>query len=120
MATNELTEIQFLSGLFSLIFVIIIGIIILSKYFSTHNKTFIAVGFTWIFLCSAWWPRSIDFILRIFFNTYLQEFWFLLIGVLFIPFALLFWIYSFSTLVYPNLRTKIVIVFFLIFITYEN
>ena len=122
MTVTELTEIQFLSGLFSLIFVIIsliIGFTILSKYYSKKEKTLITVGFTWIFICSPWWPRSIDFLLRIFLNNYLPELIYLFLGIAFIPVSLMCWIYSFSTLVYPNYKSKLVPIFLIIFVVYE-
>jgi hypothetical protein len=122
MAVEDLSELQILSGIFCLIFVVIslfIGFTILSKYFSYKQKTLITVGCTWIFLSSAWWPRSIDFILIIFFDKQLQEVTYLFLGNVLIPLALMCWIYSFSILVYPNSKNKIIAVFFTICIIYE-
>ncbi|MBD3255087.1 MAG: hypothetical protein GF383_08330 [Candidatus Lokiarchaeota archaeon] len=122
MAITDLNEFQIISGTFSVIFVVIsliIGASILRKYLSKKEKTFITVGLTWIFISSPWWPRSIDFILRIFFDSFLSEFAYLFLGIAFIPVALMCWIYSFCVFVYPNYKSKILTVFILIFIVYE-
>ncbi len=122
MALSDLTEFEFLTGFFALIFVLIsliIGLMIFSKYFSTKQKTFITVGLTWIFLSTAYLSRSIDFILVIFFNTYLDEFIFLLLMNIFIPLVIICWSYSFSSLVFPHLRKKIVFIFTIVGAVYE-
>jgi len=110
------------SGVATLIFVFIsfmIGIKILSKYRAQKNKVFITVGLTWIFISSPWWSPAFSFLTIVLFE-YAFEHWlylFLMNGL--IPFALIFWIYSFCKLVVPKLINKIFIPYLLISIIYE-
>jgi hypothetical protein len=118
----DLTELDILRAIFTLIFVIIsiiVGIKILLKYFENKNKEVITVGFAWIFVSSPWWALSINFITIILFNYQLDPELQLLFMVGFIVPAFIFWIYSFSVLAYPEKKNIIFLPYFLICIILE-
>ncbi|MHA1489699.1 MAG: hypothetical protein ACTSRI_08590 [Promethearchaeota archaeon] len=98
MGLEDLTATEILRGNFTLIFVLISLII--------GIKVFITVGLTWIFLSSAWWGVSLAFINDIFFDAAIDPFFKRIIARIFLPFAVMCWIYSFSTLVYPSSKKK--------------
>jgi hypothetical protein len=113
----QLTGIQILRGTFGLIFVIIsiiIGLRMISKYFSYKQKELITVGLTWIFLSSAWWGGAFAFLFFALFGIEFSPQFYLFIGNFFIPIALITWIYSFSRLAYPKLKNKIFIPYLLV------
>ncbi|TXT61045.1 MAG: conserved membrane protein of unknown function [Promethearchaeota archaeon] len=119
---EDLTINDILKGSLSLVFVIIaiiIGVRILTKYFSLKRKELITVGLTLIFLSSAWWGSAVSFVAYIFFGYSLNEFQFFLLGDAFIAIALISWIYSFTTLTYPEIKKPVLIIYFVIAIAYE-
>ena len=64
----ELTTIDLLQGIFSLIFVIIslfIGLLILSKYFKYRVKELILVGFSWMGMSIPWLGDATNFVVII-------------------------------------------------------
>jgi hypothetical protein len=122
MGLESLTELEILLGSFTLTLTLIsfiVGLKILLKYFSYKQKEYITVGLTWIFLSSAWWGSSFSFLFIILFNTPLDAFTFLLLGNAFIPVAICCWMYSFCKLAYPNLKKKLLPIYFTICILYE-
>lgn len=122
MGFEDLTELEILQGSFALIFIIIsliLGIRIAFKYFSLKRFELITVGLTWIFMSSSWWGASISFILFIFFGFGLNVFLYLFISNVFLPGALICWIYSFCHLAYPRLKKKMVSIYLVICVIYE-
>ncbi len=122
MGLEGLDQFEIIYGIFSLIFVIIaifMGIKILTKYFTLKRKETLSLGFALIFLSSAWWGSVGAFIGYVFFNQEIGPFLFFFLGDVFIPIAIISWMYSFCTLVYPHLKKKLVTLYILIFIPYE-
>ena len=63
-----LEVVDFLQGLFSLLFVIIslvLGFTILTKFFKYKSKLYILVGLSWIGVANPWFPDSISFLMNI-------------------------------------------------------
>ncbi|MFX1239075.1 MAG: hypothetical protein ACFE8P_15315, partial [Promethearchaeota archaeon] len=117
-----LTELQILEGSFGLIWVVIamiIGVRIITKAISRSRSELITVGFTWIFMSSAWWGVAVQFITYGFFNYKLSAFQYLFIANVFIPFALICWIYSFCHIINPNLKKNFFLVIVVFFIVWE-
>ncbi|MBD3255535.1 MAG: hypothetical protein GF383_10600 [Candidatus Lokiarchaeota archaeon] len=122
MILQNLTQLEFIYGSFTLIFVLIailIGIKLISKYFTYKLKEFITVGLTWVFLSSAWWGGSISFVLFILFNTSLPEMIYLFLNNGLIPIAFICWIFSFAHFIYPRLKKQIVGISAIICLIYE-
>lgn len=113
---------EIIYGTFSLIFVIIaflMGMKILAKYFTLKRNEILSLGLGLIFLSSAWWGSVAAFISYVIFNQEIEPFLFFFLGDFFIPIAIISWMYSFTTLVYPHLKKKIVPLYLLIYIPYE-
>lgn len=110
MSISDFSPFGMVSNSFSVIFVIIsmfIGLKILFKYFQVNEKTFITVGLTWIFMSSPWWARSISFLTEIFINETLAPIIYLSLTIVFVPFILLCWIYSYSNLLLLEHKSKL-------------
>jgi hypothetical protein len=97
----------------------LVGIRILLKYFSFQKKEMITVGLTWIFMSSGWWGSSFSFLSILLVQQTLNPVIYVLIGNAFIPIAIICWIYSFTSLAYPQWKKKLLILFLIIYIPYE-
>jgi hypothetical protein len=118
----DLTQVELLYGSFSFIFVvisIIMGLKILIKYFELKRVEFITIGLAWVFMTSGWWRISLNFPLVILFDTEVPHIIGITIDSIFIPVAILCWMYSFCTLVYPNSLKKVMTIYLLICVIYE-
>ncbi|MHA1725316.1 MAG: hypothetical protein ACTSXH_10810 [Promethearchaeota archaeon] len=91
----------------------------MSKYFTYKVKVSIPVGLTWIFLSTAWWGAAISFVLYLIATTTLNLFYYLLVDNIFLPIALLCWMHSFATIIYPQVKRKLMMIYSVICIPYE-
>ncbi|TFG02013.1 MAG: hypothetical protein EU542_05875 [Promethearchaeota archaeon] len=118
MAFSDLTELEILQGTLGLIWVliaIIIGIRIIHKaLLLKRTSDLITVAFSYILVSSAWWGLSLQFIMYGFFNILLEEVFYLLISNIFIPFAMICWIYSYCKILDPK-RKEYLLKGFIIF-----
>ena len=122
MKIQDLNQLEMLHGTFTLIFIVIsilLGIRIFLKYFTYKQKQLITVGLTWIFLSSGWWGSGFSFLSILLIQQPLDQFTYLLIGNVFIPIAIICWIYSFTSLAYPNLKKKLLITYSVICTIFE-
>ncbi len=121
MGIEEFTSLDIIRALFALIFVVISlisGLKILQKYFEHKNKSFISVGLTWIFISTPWWPLPITLITVLLFNYALEPLVYLYLMTAFIPLALIFWIISFTNLIYPTYKKQIIFPYLVICVFY--
>ncbi|MFW9772890.1 MAG: hypothetical protein ACFFEO_12100 [Candidatus Thorarchaeota archaeon] len=103
--------VDYLQGIFSLIFVIIsliIGFSILLKYPKFKSRLYILVGISWIGVANPWFPDSISFVMYLFVRDFLPVNWYFIIGNCFIPIALLAWLIAFTDMVGKK-RQKLVV-----------
>lgn len=122
MGIEELSELDILHGIFTTLFVVVsllVGLRILFKYFEHRRTELITVGLAWMAISTPWIGNSLSFLVYILFGYRLELVPYLFMENAFIPLALICWIYSFSTLVYPRLVKKLTIIFALICIPYE-
>lgn len=94
--------VDYLQGLFSLIFVIIsliIGFTILSKYSKYKSRLYVLVGISWIGVANPWFPDSISFLMNLIWQQSLNIIWYFIIGNCFIPIALLAWLTAFTDMI---------------------
>ncbi|TFG07820.1 MAG: hypothetical protein EU539_03985 [Promethearchaeota archaeon] len=120
--STTLTQYDLLNGIFALIFVIIsllVGFRILIKYFTLKKRELITVGLTWIFLSSGWWGAGFSFFLLTIFNYSMNPILYMFLGNIFVPIAIMCWIYSFASMVYTNMKNRIIIIFLVICVSYE-
>jgi hypothetical protein len=117
-----LESVEFLQGLFSLIFVIIstiVGIKILLKYYIYRQNELVFVGFCWIGMAIPWLPDGITLIMIIFFNHPLNEIIYFIIVIAFIPAFLLFWLIAITNFLYKLKQKLILIIYITISVIFE-
>lgn len=111
MGLEDLTQTDVLFGSLSLILVLvstIVGLRIISKYFTYKERTLLTVGLAWVFITSAWWVSAFQFVLIALVDYKFTPYLYLLIENAFTPFAIIFWIYSFCALM--KLKSQKIIV----------
>jgi hypothetical protein len=118
-----LTPLDILHSSFSLVAVVIsilIGLIIISKYFKFKQRNILLIGIFWTGLTFPWLPTVITFIMMLTVGYGLTVEWFILIGIVILPITVLCGLTAFISLlgVRKNNRRNIllsVLVFNLIF-----
>lgn len=107
----------FIVDLLIMIFIIIsfiIGLKIIYKYQENKRKTFITVGLAWIFYSASWWNDMIKFIISDIGGIMYTEQDNYLVYLLTVPLssiAMIFWIYSFCEMTYPNWKKRILLIY---------
>ena len=118
----ELSLVEYLQGLFSLIFVlfsVFIGIKIILKYFVYKRREFLFIGIGWIGTASGWIPDAITFLMIIFFNTPLSEPVYLIIGFAFLPVFILCVLIGFLDILDLEKQKLMIIIFIILGMMYE-
>ena len=98
---DPLTPPQFLQGIFSLIYVsisIVIGIIIISKYFKYKSATFLFIGVAWSGMAVPWLGDVINFVAFLTDAPYLTDEMYLTIVIAFLPVFVFLWLAALSDL----------------------
>jgi hypothetical protein len=122
---QDLTPYQWVHGIFTVIFVIIsilIGLQILLKYYTAEGERFfefIPLGLTYIFLSSAWWGPTFNFLVFVSTGIPLPEIVFIILNNAFLPLAIVCWIYAYSSLQEISWRKELRIVYLIISISWE-
>jgi len=117
-----LSPIDFLNGLFSLIFVsvtIIIGLKIASKYFEIKNRVFLLIGLGWAMVCSAWWPSTISFLCVLITGKGLEPVMYFFIGNVVFHLALVLYLTGITDMIYKQKQKIIIGVFVVLGIIYN-
>jgi hypothetical protein len=118
----SLNPLDTVNGVFSLIFVaisLLIGFIILSRYFKYKERIYFLVGATWIFISEPWWPSSLSFIVALSNGIGINEMAYFLIGNLFVPLAIILWLLAFTEFLYIEKRKLILLTFAVIGVIFE-
>lgn len=113
---------EYLQGLFSLIFVLItvaVGIIIISKYIKVKKWEFLLIGLAWIGMPSGYYPDGINFIMIILNGKMLSSLTYLLVATVFLIPVSYLWLFVISYLINLNRRKLVLILFFVICIILE-
>jgi len=117
-----LAPLDFLNGLLSLLTVItslIVGILIVSKYFKYEKKTFLYLGIAWIGAYQPWWPAAISFISILVTEQGLTAPFYIIIGSLFIPIFLISFILGVTEMIMEGRRNQLLIIYSIIMIIAE-
>ena len=117
-----LSPLDTLNGVFSIIFVavsLLVGIIILTRFFKYKEKIYLLVGITWVLIASPWWPSSISFLVALSNGIGITPEAYFLIGNLFAPFAIIIWLLAFTEFLYINKRKLILLVFSIFGLIFE-
>ncbi|MBD3195448.1 MAG: hypothetical protein GF317_10360 [Candidatus Lokiarchaeota archaeon] len=114
MGLESLEPVELLNVSFGLIFVLI-SIIIVVRIFINYLKyreiNFLLIGIVWLFLSSPWWGNAISFFTWMLYEKELDVFLDLFLGNIFVPFALVAWVYIITSFIYKEKR-KIIIAFY--------
>ncbi|MBY8986116.1 MAG: hypothetical protein KGD65_13655 [Candidatus Lokiarchaeota archaeon] len=119
MALNPL---DIINGIFSFIFVVIslvVGVLILIRYFRYKEKIYFLVGATWILISEPWWPSSLSFLVSLSNGIGLPPTIYFLIGNMLIPVAIAFWLLAFTEFLLTEKRKLILLVFAIIGVIFE-
>lgn len=119
MALNPL---DILNGIFSFIFVVIslvVGFLILLRYFKYKEKVYFLVGATWILISEPWWPSSLSFLVSLSNGIGLPQTIYFLIGNMLIPLAIAFWLLAFTEFLLTEKRKLILLIFAIIGVIFE-
>ncbi len=118
----ELSTIDFLQGIFGLIFVIIslfIGLLILSKYFKYHRKELILVGFSWMGMSIPWLGDTVNFIVILTMGEAISPQFSFLISFAALPVVVLCWLAAFSELTSNKHKSLILTIYGIIGAVFE-
>ncbi|MFX0071103.1 MAG: hypothetical protein ACFFAO_08435 [Candidatus Hermodarchaeota archaeon] len=118
----ELNQVEFLQGLFSLIFVIIAFILatkIMLKYFEKRNTDFIYFSLGWIGIANPWIPDAITFITILLTGAPLSPVLYFIIGFTFFPVLTLFWVIVIRKIVFAKYYNLVLIIYLAISIIFE-
>lgn len=110
----ELNTLQLFQGSFTLVFVLIslvLGLIIISKYFTYRKRQYLLVGITWIFLVSPYWPDAISFLLILITRSKLHEPTYFFIANGFIPPLHITWIIVITDFIYKEKQKYLLWIF---------
>ena len=88
---------------------IYVGIRISLKYFEYKQRDLLLVGLVWIFLTCPWYPASISFILYLFTGNSLTNIPYFIIGNIFIPIAVMFWMITLKDFIFKE-RKKLIMI----------
>ncbi len=119
----ELSTVEFISGLFSIIIVIIsiiVGLKIASKYFEYRQKTFVLVGVTWIGVVTPWYPSSVSFILVLTTGAPLNPELYFILGISLLPFFMIVWLTAFTEFLYKDKQKMILLLFSITAVIFES
>jgi len=111
-----------INGLLSLIFVtisLIIGIKILSKYFEYRKRELLFAALSVILLSSIYWDYSFSFILYITLTIRLPDQVYFMVGIPCLPWALFFWLFTLSELMFKKQQKIVLSLFFIQTIIFE-
>ena len=117
-----LETIEIVNGIFSLIFVVIstiVGIIIISKFPKTKQRTFLFVGLSWIGIASPYWGSSVSLLVGLATGKGITPQLYMLIALTLLPLFFLFWMIAFTDLVFKDKQKIILIIFSIEAIIFE-
>lgn len=105
---------EYFSGITCLILVIVallIGVKIILNYFKYRERALLLIGLMWVLLSQTWLPPVISFFLVLMNYKPLTVQLYFIIGIGFLPIALLSWLTAFTDLLYKKKQKIILIIF---------
>lgn len=118
----SLSLLDTLNGVFSLIFVVIsllVGFIILSRYFKYKERIYFLVGATWLLIGCPWWSSSLSFLVALSNGVGITREVYFLIGNILVPLAVALWLLAFTEFLYTKKRKLILLIFALFGLIFE-
>ena len=118
----SLSPLDTVNGVFSLIFValsLLVGVIILTRYFKYKERIYLLVGMTWILISEPWWSSSLSFLVALSNGVGLPDQIYFLIGNTLVPLAIILWLLAFTVFLYTEKRKLILLIFAIIGASFE-
>ncbi|MEE9377105.1 MAG: hypothetical protein V3V33_03620 [Candidatus Lokiarchaeia archaeon] len=118
----SLSPLDTINGVCSLIFVaisLLVGFIILSRYFKYKERIYFFVGMTWILISCPWWSSSLSFLVALSNGVGITPEAYFTIGNILVPFTLIFWLLAFTEFLYTKKRKLILLIFTLYGLIFE-
>ena len=118
----SLSLLDTVNGVCSLIFVsisLLVGFIILSRYFKYKERIYLMVGATWILISCPWWSSSLSFLVALSNDVGITPEAYFIIGNILVPFAIVLWLLAFTEFLYTEKRKLILLVFALYGLIFE-
>ena len=112
----DLTEIELVQGALSLVITIIyiiVGLRVALIYKKQRKKEYLTMGIA-LGIMSGYTVHAVSFITFIFFGVLVDVFYFFLVTLTLVLVAVLCWMYTFSTTIYPDKKKIIMSVYFII------
>ena len=112
-----LLPLQFLQGILTLIFVvisIIIGLLIIQRYFKFKQTQLLLVGITWILLISPYWPDALTFLSILIIDTELIDPVYFFLANALLPPLYYTWGTAFANFVLKDKSKNLVLAFFVV------
>ena len=122
MVIEELNEFEILQGVLSLtisLIGLIIGLIIIIRYFEHRRKELLGVGLAILLTTISWMASGISFLSLLFYGVLLDETLYLFIAYGFALSAALCMMYAIISLLYPKPAIKIILIFLIVTIVFE-
>ncbi|HEY0088455.1 MAG TPA: hypothetical protein VGB37_06405, partial [Candidatus Lokiarchaeia archaeon] len=122
MGIEYLTQLEILQGSLSLAYSmigILIGLIVILRYYRSKRKELLGVAFAIIFSVIAWAAGGISFLTFIFFDYLLPDGVYFFLNYGFLLLANTFMIYAIVSLISPKSVKKVVMIFLIITITFD-
>ncbi|MFX0069952.1 MAG: hypothetical protein ACFFAO_02580 [Candidatus Hermodarchaeota archaeon] len=123
MSIEDIPQIELTIVFFDVFFVIIstiISIKMIFKYFELRKKVFLTAGLTWISLSTSYWSSPIACIYYLLFNKPINSYLYISLNNVQTGLILMFWMYTFCHLLYPERKKVILTLFFSITIILET
>jgi len=117
-----LNEIEIFDGTLTLIYAIIgliVGLLIVLKYFKHKNRLFLLVGFSLVGLVSTWYAKVVSFVRALIVGTGLPLEIYAIIACAFLPLTISIWLIAFANLLGIKQGKKIHLVFAILGILFE-
>lgn len=111
MALETIDIINGILIIFILTISLYVGLRIISVYFKNKEKVYLFSGLLLIGIVSPWFPHTTSFILVLTTGKGLAAELYFTIGIIFIPVAIICWLYAFTELCYKELQKIILVIY---------
>ncbi len=112
VSENELSETGYLSGFLGIIAIcvaLLLGTIVLYKAIKLKQKILFYFFLTVFFTISPWYSAGLGYIYLLITDRHLDYRFYVLLGTIFIPIAILAWLTIYMTVLFPNKKNYILI-----------
>ena len=113
---------EVISAVLALIFIsisVLVGLILISKYFKSGDKTLLLVGVSWIIIVEPWMPSAVNLVYKVITQNYLPIQARVIIGNVALPLGVLLWTIVITELVFKDYRQILLIIIGIVGVLFE-